>query len=264
MIILSSFANTPLKKGFLRLLAQAQDFNVFDEIKFYSEKDLDVSFKTKFQKLLRPYSRGYGYWCWKPQVILQTLRTMQDGDILLYMDIGSHLNISGKERLLEYFDIVRTSDTGVMAFRSPVHIERKLTKMDVFRHFNVEDNEFYTSTTQIEATHILIRKCKTSVDFINDWLRALYDDSGIFTDSLSKSPEFTEFERNTGDQSVFSILAKKYDIETLSTNETYSDNWELLKDYPLLAKRDKALNHWWQQKYAGKLAKLYRLLWLLK
>jgi len=264
MIIISSFANTPLTNGFSRLKAQAQEFNVFDEIKFYSERDLELSFRIKFRKLLRPYSKGYGFWCWKPQVIAQTLKIMNEGDILLYMDVGSHLNVSGRNCFIDYLDLVSKSGTGILAFRSPVHIERKLTKMDVFRYFQVEDDEFYTNTTQIEATHIFIRKCQTSSNFVNEWLQVLFDNSDLFTDSISQSPDFFEFEAHRHDQSVFSILAKKYNIETRSTDETYSENWDTMYNYPLLAKREKALNHWWQKRYYDKIAKLYKLLWRLK
>jgi hypothetical protein len=263
MVILSSFANKHFKKGFPRLLAQACEFNVFDEIQFYSEKDLNKSFRKSFSKLLRPYSRGFGYWCWKPQIIYQILSKMNDGDILLYMDLGSHLNIGGKKRLMDYLDCVDKSRIGILAFRSPVHLEKKLTKMDVFRHFNVEENKYYTDTTQIEATHIFIRKCKTSVDFITEWLAVLYDNSDLFTDSNSKFAEFAEFEAHRHDQSVFSILAKKYCIETLSTDETYSENWDTMNSYPLLAKRDKVLNHWWQSKYYGRIGKLSKIIWRL-
>lgn len=264
MITLCSFANTPMKKGFARLREQAEAFGIFDDIRFYTEKDLDSSFRIQFAFLMRPYSRGYGYWCWKPQVIAQALEKLNDGDILLYMDLGSHLNIQGKKRLMDYFEVVKTSSTAVFAFRSPQHLDKRYTKMDVFRYFGVENNDNFINTTQIEATHIIIRKCNESVAFINEWLKVLYDDYTVFTDQPSAHKELPEFERNTGDQSVFSLLAKKYQIKTLSTGETWAEDWSLLKDYPLHAKRDKALNHWWQQKYFGKIAKVYKLLWRIR
>lgn len=261
MIIITSFANTPYTKGFNRLEAQADEFNIFDDKVFYSERDLDKSFRNTFHKLLRPYSKGYGYWCWKPQVIFQTLCKMNDGDILLYMDLGSHLNVSGKDRLMNYIDCVRKSDTGILAFRSPIHLERKLTKMDVFCFFNVEKDELYTSSTQIEATHIFIRKCKTSVDFVKEWLQVLYVNPQLFMDTISHLPEFAEFEAHRHDQSVFSILAKKYRIETLSTDDTYSENWSNMQDYPLLAKRDLVFKYWWQRKFHIIIAKIYKIIW---
>ena len=264
MIYLSTFANTPLKNGFIRLKQQAESLNIFDKMFFYSENDLDKSFRKNFGLLMRPYSRGYGYWCWKPQVILQTLELMDDGDLLLYMDVGSHLNLNGKVRLMHYFELVKESSSGIFAFRSPQHIDKKYSKYDVFKYFGVENDDYYICTTQIEATHIFIRKCDKSVEFVKDWLKVLYDDYAVFTDLPSKTIEYAEFERNTGDQSVFSILAKKYNIDTLSTDETWSTDWSTLDKFPLLAKRDKAMNHWWQNKYGSKIAKMYKLIWYFR
>jgi hypothetical protein len=261
MIVLSSFANTPLKNGFTRLRQEADSFNIFDKIFFYTEKELDKDFQKKFRFLMRPYSRGYGYWCWKPQVIAQTLKLMSEGDILVYMDLGSHLNLSGKSRFMDYIELIKKSTVGVLAFRSPQHLDKRYSKIDVFRYFGVENNDFYINTTQIEATHIFFRKCEESVNLADEWLKALIDDYTIFTDFPSKGTEYHEYERNTGDQSVFSILAKKYNIDTLSTDETWATDWSLLHNYPLLAKRNKTLNHWWQRKYFGILAKYYKLLW---
>lgn len=140
-----------------------------------------------------------------------------------------------------------------MAFKSPEHLERKLTKADVFNYFHVENNRDYTDSTQIEATHIFIRKCQQSVELINEWLYALNDDYKLFTDNKSTLHEFSEFEFHRHDQSVFSILAKKHNIDILTTNETYSTNWSEMINYPLLAKRDKVCNYKWQFKYWGKI-----------
>ena len=106
-IVLCSFANSFYEEGFQRLKSQAVKMNIFDEIYFYKEKNLDTNLKKHFKKYLIPYSKGYGYWCWKPQVILQTLNKVNDGDILLYMDLGSHLNSNGRKRFLDYIELVK-------------------------------------------------------------------------------------------------------------------------------------------------------------
>ena len=48
------------------------------------------------------YKKGGGYWIWKVQLILQSLRDLDDGDILIYSDSGSSLNLSGEKRFQEY------------------------------------------------------------------------------------------------------------------------------------------------------------------
>lgn len=260
---LCSFGDKALSKGFLRLENQAQELNIFDKTYFYTESDLNKKFQKKFRKHLIPYSRGFGYWCWKPQIIMQTLEVMDIGDTLLYMDLGSHLNVKGRERLQEYFTLTDKSETGILAFRSPEHTDKKLTKMDVFKHFGVEDSTQYTDTMQIEATHLFIKKTDFTVSFIKEWLNVIYDDFSLITDSPSKAENFKEFKDHRHDQSIFSILAKKYKITTLSTDETYSIDWATMSNFPLLAKRDKVYRSKFHSKYRRELGGIYRRLWKL-
>lgn len=260
---LCSFGNKALSKGFLRLKNQVEELDIFDKTFFYTESNLNKEFKKKFKKYLIPYSRGFGYWCWKPQIILQTLNMMDTNDILLYMDIGSHLNVNGKKRLLEYFDIVNNSETGILAFRSPIHLERELTKMDIFEYYGVAEDKFYTDTTQIENGHIFIKKNETSVSFIKEWLQAYYDDYSLATDKPSKTKNFDDFRENRHDQSLFSILGKRNNITTLSTDETYSIDWSTMGDFPLLAKRDKVYKNEFSSRYRRGLGGIYRRLWKL-
>lgn len=258
---LCSFGDKSLAGGFTRLQKQADEMGIFDGVYFYTQSDLDKDFKRKFRSKMVPYSRGFGFWCWKSQIILQTLDKLEDGDILLYMDIGSHLNVGGKKRLLEYFDIVNSSPTGILAFQSPTHLERTLTKMDVFEYFDVIDNKSFTDTTQIEGGHIFLKKCSQSMLFVKEWNQVLYDDFSLITDEQSRLENFEEFKENRHDQSILSILGKKCGIMTFSTDETYSINWDTMKDFPLLAKRDKVYKYKYQIKYQKQLGGIYRRLW---
>lgn len=258
---LCSFGDKTLAGGFSRLQKQAEQMGVFDGIYFYTQSDLDKNFKRKFRSKMVPYSRGFGFWCWKSQIILQTLDKIEDGDILLYIDIGSHLNVGGKKRLLEYFDIVNNSSTGILAFRSPTHLERTLTKMDIFEYFDVINDKSFTDTTQIEATHVFLTKNDRSISFVKEWNKVSHDDFSLITDGQSRLENFDDFKDNRHDQSILSILGKKYGITTLSTDETYSTNWDTMEDYPLLAKRDKVYKHKFQMKYQKQLGGIYRRLW---
>lgn len=104
--VLCTFGNYPMFKGAERYRKSAESLNVFDEIYTYNDKDLDADFKKKWGRYLIPYSRGFGYWCWKPYLVLQTLERMNDGDVLLYADLGCFYNPDGRKRMLEYYDIV--------------------------------------------------------------------------------------------------------------------------------------------------------------
>ena len=96
--ILVSFGDSRMKLQSERLQRQAEEMNIYDKIYICNENDLSSDFCEKYAKELVFGSRGFGYWCWKPQIIHQILQKMQDGDILQYIDIGCHLNPKGREQ----------------------------------------------------------------------------------------------------------------------------------------------------------------------
>lgn len=276
--VICTFGNYPLSKGFDRYRKDGQKMNTFDEVYTYDEKELDKEFKRKFGRYMYPYSRGYGYWCWKPYIIRKTLDKMEEGDILLYTDLGCFLNIDGRTRLLEYFEMVRTSESGILGTRSQeksyngrpetIRYDYQWTKGDVFDYFGVRNDKSYTHTTQFESGIIFIRKSAVSIAFIDEWLEAIYKDFSLITDSPSRSPNLEGFIENRHDQSIYSILAKKYRIGEFSTNETCTstreESWDELKEYPIHARREvyyKSRRHYIHR---NKLRKLYDAWWRIK
>lgn len=72
-----------------RIQRQAASLNVYDQIHVWSEHDLGDDFRRRHRSILRPGSRGFGYWIWKPYLIDSLLRRMSDGDVLHYADVLS-------------------------------------------------------------------------------------------------------------------------------------------------------------------------------
>ncbi len=274
--ILCTFANDYLTKGFPRFKEQAESMKVFDEIIFYTQKDLGRDIRSLYGRYYYPYSRGYGFWSWKPYLLMKTLDKMEDGDILLYTDLGCFFNPKGRGRLLTYFDMVNTSPLGMLAFRSytesyngmpeTLYYDYQWTKGDVFDYFGVRDNRNFTHTTQVEATVIFIRKCKESVDFVREWYKAICTDTTLISDQPSRSENIDGFVENRHDQSLYSILVKKYDIPTLSTNEIFpkNQNWALLEKYPIWAMRDKYYKSKLHYRFRFKIRKIYDKIWSVK
>lgn len=272
--VLCTFGSHYLKEGFPRFRKQAEDMHIFDEIYTYSEEDLPPDFIKKWGRYLIPYSRGYGYWCWKTWVIADALNHIDDGDILLYLDVGCFLNPNGSERLLEYFEMADNTPTGIIGTRSQetsynnlpetLYFENEWTKGDVFEHYGVLNDRSYTHTTQFESGIIFFKKSPISIQFVKDWQKAYDEDYSLATDSPSRVPNLEGFKENRHDQSIYSILAKKYKIGEISTNETFQRDWTLLNQYPIQARRDKAYPSKWHYKYRFKLRKLYQQWWALK
>lgn len=274
--VLCTFANHYMTKGFPRFKEQAESLNVFDEIRFFTQKDLGKDFRQKYGRYLFPYSRGFGYWAWKPYLLLKTLTELDEGDILVYADLGCFFNPKGRERMLEYFDMIEKSAKGILGFRSyeistngmpeNTYYEYQYTKGDILDYFGVRDNEAYTQTTQFEATVIFFRRTDTSVKFVQEWLDTIYQDRTLITDKPSRSSDLAGFIDNRHDQSIYSILAKKYEIDELSTNEIFpkGQDWSLLEKYPIWAMRDKHYRSKFHYKHRFRIRKMYDTLWEIK
>jgi hypothetical protein len=277
--IVCTFANYPLSNGFERYRKEAENMEIFDEIYTYNENDLNRNFRKKYGRFLYPYSRGYGYWGWKPIIIKETFDKMQLGDILLYTDLGCFFNIEGKKRLSAYFEIVNQSETGILGFRPQIvskdnRIESKFyeyeyTKGDIFDYFNVREDKNYTDTIQFEATVIFIKKNAVTESFINEWTEVINNHFDLITDKPSKSSNLRGFRDNRHDQSIYSILAKKYKIDEVSRNELCPNefdnyDWTIMKDYPIWAKREVFYPSMWHYNNRFRLRSFNNAIWGVK
>ena len=253
--VLCGFADKRLSASVKRFAEQAKLMDIYDEIYLYTESDLDKDFYNYFKDKFN--LKGFGYWVWKPQVILQTLSKMNENDLLQYTDIGCHLNKNGIKRLYEYFEIVRQSETGLLAFNMPWFTEKQWTKGDLFDYFNVRNREDIFAGQMVGGI-IFLRKCSKSIEIIKKYLQVFYDDFSLVDDSPSKSENFAEFQAHRHDQSVWSLLAKINKVPCISHLEQFSENWETLKEYPIWAKRDKKWSIW--NKVNKKIKKLLKLI----
>ena len=254
MYSLVTFADSSLKHSSKRILRQANRMSVFSNIKILDEADLDQDFVARHGDLLSRNVRGFGYWIWKPQVILQCLPYIPDMDFLVYLDAGCHLNVAGQKRLLEYFSIVSQSKTGILAFDLVqhgviIHREEQWTKADIFEYFGVTSNDGVRKSAQIEATVIVIQKRASTHVFFEKWLNIMQEHPSLVDDSVSVAPNDTSFVENRHDQSIFSLLGKLEKITLLPHEENFPRRrtrfaakpaWRDLKTKPVHAKRDKS------------------------
>ncbi|MFA5421058.1 MAG: hypothetical protein WC280_03500 [Patescibacteria group bacterium] len=250
-----TFASSNMSKALDRIKRQARDLDFFDGIFIYDENRLDNTFREKFKDKLKSKVRSFGYWVWKPQIILQSLEKIDMGDILLYTDAGCHLNKKGVKKLEEYFEGVNKSELGIgvtqfvikskdSALVSGQNFEKEWTKGDIFSFFNVLDKEEIYNTGQYQSTVLFVKKTEKTLDFIKKWALVFEQNFNLVDDSPSKSKNFEEFKENRHDQSILSILLKIQDTPPFSipASEIEQTNWKLLEKYPILAKRDRGLS----------------------
>ena len=178
--------------------------------------------------------KGFGYWIWKSHIVRRQLDAMAEGDILLYADSGCELNINDASirRLQQYFDMLAASEHATLSFEL-THLERRWTKRDCFEQLGAPVDD----RCQLMATVFLIKKCRAGVELINaanDLVaRKLYF---LFDDTPSVAPNDPEFFEHRHDQSVFSLLRKAAGTLILP-DETWYEDWNEGRDYPILARR---------------------------
>ena len=107
-----TYSDVKFKESARRLCRQAKSFDIFDSIQRYSPKDLPASLRSM---PVFNFSRGGGYWLWKPYVILNKLNVIKEDDILCYSDAGSILYPT--QEWSEFIDYLKSYDALFFQYR---------------------------------------------------------------------------------------------------------------------------------------------------
>jgi hypothetical protein len=166
-------------------------------------------FHNQFSEFIAANPRGYGYWLWKPYLVLQYLKDIPDDDVLLYCDIGCELSPLGGKIFNSYINELKRSN--FVAFSTLTkNSERSWSKAELINLLSpkLEDLE----SEQVAATFFLIKRTPEMIEFIEEWLSICTQDNYIYlTDQLTLD-QSSDFIEHRHDQSIFSLLVKKYGL----------------------------------------------------
>lgn len=205
---LCSFGDSCYQESHEKLQEQAEDFDLFEVISLYNEFDLPGSFRNDFRIYLKDDIRSLGYWIGKPRIILDTLARMNDGDVLLYVDMDCHLNSRGEEKMFSYLKEVKENASGFLV------------------------SEDYCQV-------IFIRKEPETVALLQSWRDIYYNDFHLVGESASILSKEKDLLTHRYDPSVFSLLLKQHGASVIPLEEVYRPVWNLYsRYYPILLKRD--------------------------
>lgn len=225
-----------------RVRRQASKFRSIDSCRVFTEHDLSRDFVARWGDVMSEGVKGFGYYAWKPEIIAQALAGLTVGDVLVYMDAGSHLRRAGLARFDEYVALCSNSRSGLLAFQTDWP-EFEWTKGDLFDHLDARHDPGITETGQIQTGLIFMRNSSATVRFVDEWNSVFDTSRALIDDTPSESPNLPGFRSHRHDQSVFSILAKSSNIELLSAHE---QNWfgrgyepRIAKTMPVQHRRDR-------------------------
>lgn len=222
-----------------RICLEAENLSFFDEIKGFTECDLqnDEIFWKKHGDFITNSRRGYGYWMWKSYLIKKSFEELKENDILIYCDAGCQINSNGKQRLNEYIDMLNSNkeNYGLISFQLEFK-EVQYTKKSIFDKFQISENDKNISI-QCLGGIIIIKKNNHSINIIDEWYKNCQD-YNMINDSICD--EDINFIDNRNDQSILSVLVNKYGSIKMKDETYFHPNWETDGFcYPFWAKRIK-------------------------
>jgi len=152
-------------------------------------------------------ARGAGYWLWKPWIILDTLRSVPDGTIVLYTDVA--MTIVGDLSPL----LALANDYPIVLFeRRHEALQRTCTKRDCFVLLDADDPRHW-DVPQLMGGVQLYRAGAAARDFVAQVFDAC-SDPRVLTDieNVMGRPNLPEFLYHRHDQSVLTILARRNEL----------------------------------------------------
>jgi hypothetical protein len=205
-----------------RIVIQATQLEIFDQIFSYTEENLksDSEFWLKHSEFITNNPRGYGYWLWKPYLILKTLKNMNDSDILLYLDSGCEIDIKYKNifnKLVENVKINKIIGTSTNS------TDLTYTKMDLIKHIGLENNYNLLQKYHMQAGCILMEKYDIIVKLYTE-IYEIASNYHMIDDSPSIEKNHNKFKEHRHDQSIFNLLVKKYNLHNYNLDELLTNN----------------------------------------
>jgi hypothetical protein len=202
---LVSFSTGHFKRSQERLVNSALK-NGIDETKIYNYKKIKSTPFYRENKYILDQKRGAGYWLWKPYIILEVMKDMEDGDFIIYSDSGIEII-----RDINILTKICAEQEGILLFNVHGKKNKEWTKKDCFILMGCDSEEYYNDEQIMAGFQAYIKNEKSNA-FLNELLlfsrnpHILDDSSSILGQN---SPDFNEHRH---DQSVLSILAAKHKI----------------------------------------------------
>lgn len=225
-----------------RFYNEALNMEVFKTVNIFTEKNcFEYCSELSPHKQFMESTRAYGFWIWKSFLISELMKSVPENDIICYADLGCSFNPNGKERLSEYYQLA--IENGSLCFDT-FHLEKKYTKFDTYARIFPSD-DCHLDTGHRCATVYFLKNNKANKKIIEEFKSISIENNYHYIDD-SKSLSLGEYNfliEHRYDQSIFSLLSKKYNFYCIPDETWWPDpiqNWhETAKKYPIWATRIK-------------------------
>ncbi len=174
--------------------------------------------------------RGFGWFSWKPYIILDALSRVNDGDIVLYTDADTYpiADIS-----VLYDECARIG--GQMMFAAQECFNHEWIKRDCYIVMGQDDPKYYDAQHGVARFMLFQRGPWRPQQFLMEWLTyCLNPTAQTFDASVLGFPEVSpEFKEHRTEQAIMTLLCLKYGLKLYREACQAGDDCELDRDlYP--------------------------------
>ena len=205
-----------------RLQNEILQTGFFDTIHAYTAASLGPDFYETFSEHIK-HPRGFGFWCWKPYVMLKELESLAEGDLLIYADAGCTVANDSRSVFEQLLLLLLNSDEKIMVAIDPQPRYRIIewTKVDLLRHFHFSNGDQLLQAEQWPANRIAILRTQRNLQLVKDWCE-IAKNMHLIDDTTSNVPEHHEFKEHRHDQAILSLLLFGRNILTGLETALYS------------------------------------------
>lgn len=216
-------------KSAIRLTKEIKKSTLFKTINVYGKADLKANrdLWTNFGSFFESdkFRSGYGHWLWKPIIITDLMNKINEGDGVLYLDAGSHLNLANQAAK-------RTFDSYLMTAQKERSLVFKVNTNALERDYShpklltaMKLTEVQINTPQLEAAAIFLIKNQENLFFLRDWLDWCTKENFYFLVNQNYAID-GEPRKGRHDQSIMSSLYKKRNMYIGDGRTYFHPHWK--------------------------------------
>jgi hypothetical protein len=197
------------------------------DVFLYMEDCLPKEFELLYKDFFKKNYRGYGYWAWKPLVIYDSMKKINENDMILYHDVGRQCYPFGiRYDINGISSYIRDNHDGIGVARGPFD-HKEYCKRDAFYYMNCDEENCW-NLKQLSATWSFWQKSELPKRMLLDWMKYAFHDKNIITDDPNQCGlnNFSPFEGHRHDQAILTNLFYLYHKEYPKIEALTAPAWE--------------------------------------
>lgn len=229
-------------RSYRRFARQAHASGYFSTIQKYDYSRLNNILDTlprNVRQFITSNSRGYGYWVWKPIILLDSLENLQDGEHgVIYLDVGCTINSNpiASSRMRDYMKIANTHSGLFFELRGNNKCA-DWVKRDAQIYMGLSPDVL--GENLIVGGIFFLKNTEPNKALLKEWLRIMCEDNFHYLDdSPSVEPNSSNFVEHRHDQALLTGLIRKRTYPVIPDETYFSGNWGPdAFGFPILATR---------------------------